>query len=619
MKAKFIRFILISFAGLLLITACVDQTRDRKVLFEPSARNEERISSLTGDAIQGSTSGIHIDFAPGSKTSVLIIRPENGIWHVKDYRFVKCRIRNTGNTTQVAELGFGDYDLTLGGTVIPPGKTKILKAVIYRTEHPSYIDSLFPVMHGKPDGSLRGWMNSTGDSVSFIRLIFNGLKPGASVKIGKIWLEEEYGLYSKEELKKKYYPFVDRFGQYMDKDWPEKIHKTGDLFTYDEQEARELAGLQPSPERDQYGGWATGPALEATGRFRVEKVNGKWWFVDPEGRLFWSHGIDCVEFGAQTRTKISGCENFFSELPDDGQREGKLYILTGYHEDTIKWLSFHALNLFRKYGDEWKKKSGERLHERLRNWGMNTIGNWSDPGIYLQRKTPYVLTASTKKTGIIADPYAPDFREDLERSLKARKDELGDPWCLGVFVDNELKWGVKWAPKIPEQILTAPPDQPSKSAFAEMLKNKYGPIENLNKAWGTNFPGFDDLLRNDVVLPGASGDLHEFMEAFTRLYYSSCRNAVKAVDPGMLYLGCRMDFHLYPEDTSLNYVIRIASEYCDVVSFNRYRYTCTELVPPDGGDYPLIIGEFHFGSLETGLLQPGLRYAADPRRTCRTV
>jgi hypothetical protein len=72
-----------------------------------------------------------------------------------------------------------------------------------------------------------------------------------------------------------------------------------------------------------------------------------------------------------------------------------------------------------------------------------------------------------------------------------------------------------------------------------------------------------------------------------------------------------MDFHLYPEDSSLNDIIKIASRYCDMVSFNRYRYSCAELVPPDGGDCPLIIGEYHFGSLETGLLQPGLRYAAD--------
>jgi len=105
--------------------------------------------------------------------------------------------------------------------------------------------------------------------------------------------------------------------------------------------------------------------------------------------------------------------------------------------------------------------------------------------------------------------------------------------------------------------------------------------------------------------------MSDFMKQFTALYYSQCRDAVKKVDPEMLYLGCRMDFHLYPEDTSLNYIIKIAAQYCDVVSFNRYRYTCSELVPPDDGDYPIIIGEFHFGSLETGLLQPGLRYASD--------
>ncbi len=81
-------------------------------------------------------------------------------------------------------------------------------------------------------------------------------------------------------------------------------------------------------------------------------------------------------------------------------------------------------------------------------------------------------------------------------------------------------------------------------------------------------------------------------------YYRPAAKQSKKLAPDLLYLGCRMDFHLYPEDTSLNDIIKIAAKYCDVVSFNRYRYTCAELVPPDGGDYPLIIGEYHFGSLE---------------------
>jgi hypothetical protein len=274
-------------------------------------------------------------------------------------------------------------------------------------------------------------------------------------------------------------------------------------------------------------------------------------------------------------------------------------------------VSFHALNLFRKYGESWKEISRERIHERLRSWGMNTIANWSDPGIYLKRKTPFVLTAYTRKTGLIADPYAPGFQEDLEESLRSKEEELNDPWCLGVFVDNELKWGVKWAAKIPEQIQTAPEDQPAKLAFVDMMRSRYESIDQLNSAWATAFSDWDGPLQNTEVIPGAASDMRDFMKQFSSLYYSQCRDAVKKEDQEMLYLGCRMDFHLYPEDTSLNYIIKIAAEYCDVVSFNRYRYTCSELIPPDGGDYPIIIGEFHFGSLETGLLQPGLRYAAD--------
>jgi len=52
----------------------------------------------------------------------------------------------------------------------------------------------------------------------------------------------------------------------------------------------EEADLKEHPEpkdRDVYGGWSAGPKLEATGYFRAEKYNGKWWLVDPEGRLFW--------------------------------------------------------------------------------------------------------------------------------------------------------------------------------------------------------------------------------------------------------------------------------------------------------------------------------------------
>ncbi len=596
----------------LAFTSCQDKESDILILFDPDKEYLVHIQSFTGDQITFNEGGVALEFAEGIPTSTIEFSPNDGLWDASKYRFVRCQIENLGQEPQLVELGFGGYDLIQGATIVPPGAKKSLKAVVYRARHPEYIDKLFPVMHGKPDGILRGWMATTYDSIVSIKLLFPELKPGASVQVGKIWLEESYVLYSEEVLKDMYYPFVDRFGQFMYDEWPDKILSEEELETRQENETKELNNMVIPSEWNQYGGWATGPQLEATGRFRVEKLDGKWWFVDPDGKLFWSHGLDCVEFGTQTRTRISDREHYFQYLPEKDGPGGQLYTYTESSGDTVSFLSFHALNLFRMYGQEWHEISTARIHTRFRNWGMNTIGNWSDREIYLKRKTPYVLTAYSRKTGMIADPYAKGFKEDLISSLKTKQEEQGDPWCLGVFVDNELKWGVKWAAKIPEQIITAPPDQPAKLQLKEQMAGQYRTIQNLNKEWGTTFSDWNGLLRNTALIPGAEKDMREFMKLFTSHYYSSCSEAVKKVDPGMLYLGCRMDFHLYPEDTSLNYIIKIASEYCDVVSFNRYRYTCSGLVPPDGGDYPIIIGEFHFGSLETGLLQPGLRYAADP-------
>ena len=91
-----------------------------------------------------------------------------------------------------------------------------------------------------------------------------------------------------------FFPFIDTFGQYRHKDWPGKVKSVADLTARREAEAKELA-RQPGPKDwDRYGGWAAGPQLRATGFFRTEKVKGKWWLVDPDGRLFFSHGIDCV-------------------------------------------------------------------------------------------------------------------------------------------------------------------------------------------------------------------------------------------------------------------------------------------------------------------------------------
>ena len=87
-----------------------------------------------------------------------------------------------------------------------------------------------------------------------------------------------------------FFPFIDVYGQFKHKEWPGKVHSDDDLRRAIERERADLAA-HPGPDGwNRYGGWAKGPRRAATGRFRVEKIQGRWWMIDPEGCLYWSHG-----------------------------------------------------------------------------------------------------------------------------------------------------------------------------------------------------------------------------------------------------------------------------------------------------------------------------------------
>ena len=82
-----------------------------------------------------------------------------------------------------------------------------------------------------------------------------------------------------------FYPFIDQYGQYKHHEWEGKIHSDEELKQAIEKEEADLAQHTAPATFNKYGGWADGPRQEATGRFYLKKVDGKWWFVDPEGCL----------------------------------------------------------------------------------------------------------------------------------------------------------------------------------------------------------------------------------------------------------------------------------------------------------------------------------------------
>jgi hypothetical protein len=240
---------------------------------------------------------------------------------------------------------------------------------------------------------------------------------------------------------------------------------------------------------------------------------------------------------------------------------------------------------------------------------MNTIANWSDPAVCLMRKTPYTATVwfnsrllegSEGYWGKFADVFDPSLVTGLRRAVAAQKGKaVGDPWCVGYFVGNELSWGDETSLAV--AALASPAEQPAKKAFLEQLQKKYSSIDRLNAAWGTHHVSWQSLLedRTPPSAKKAAADLGAFYTVTAERFFQCCREAVKEVDPHGLYLGCRF---AWTNDRA----IRAAGKYCDVVSFNRYQRSVADLRLPEGVDRPILIGEFHFGALDRGMFHTGL-------------
>ena len=432
-------------------------------------------------------------------------------------------------------------------------------------------------------------------------------------------------------------PCIDRYGQFRHCDWPGKTKNDDDLRRAAEEEARDLAANPGPKDRDRFGGWNDGPRLEATGRFRTHKdERGKWWLVDPSGRLFWSFGPVRVSASSgmtpmngdnstpRTGVATSPRDCFFADLPPapDAPDATPLSKFWTTHDDLLwpfflargetRVYDFSSANLYRKYGEGYYEKFSDLVHRRLRSWGANTIANSSDLAICLMDRTPYAERVECQSRFIAGshgmwwkfrDPWDDSFAKGVTAALEAHGREAHDPWCIGFFVDNEINWGgptdlAKW-------ILQSPADQPAKAAFADWLEKAYGSFPALGEKWGRPYADRADFM-GSVALPGegAKDDLYRFSCIVIDEYFRKTREAVKAFDPQLLYLGCRFA-------GARTEIVRSCAKHCDVVSYNIYRDRIDDWRLPEGLDAPVMIGEFHFGATDRGPFGTGVCQAAN--------
>ena len=538
----------------------------------------------------------------------VIIPP--GLQDLSAFMGVSARIANTGNSFCRVE-GYINGQRWINSCVyLKPGEIKTMEILIKRLQERGTED--LPAMNGLPGGSLWHWYAvdpAKSEKVTFIVYSENG----SSVRIADIRPFGEFTPPEKLTAKEDFFPFIDHLGQYKYDDWPGKINDEQEFEKNHQEEQQELSLFSGPEGHSRFGGWLNGTKLPATGHFRVEKVDGKWWLIDPEGHLFWSHGVTCVRFSS-ANTRISGREHFFESIP--AENEAFCEFLAEFNSET--YFDFSKANLYRKYGDEWKRKATINALKRLKSWGLNSFGNWSDPDIYLfsDYRVPYTVAISPRwptldgKDKKFPDVFDPTFRRVVAEAMQNNGARMkDDPYCIGYFVDNELSMS-----GLTNSLMKQAANGHAKQAFTEYLKNNYGSLKKLNEKWETRYAGWKDIEKISELPVLAADDAKVFELQILGRYYSICLEEVKKVAPDKLYLGSRLHCHYYPDDQSEVELIKIAARYCDVVTFNRYRFSAEDLVLPEDIDKPIIIGEFHFGALDRGQFHTGLRSVANQQQ-----
>lgn len=536
---------------------------------------------------------------PHSNPEIRVFAPEGSqYWDMSKGKYFAADITNLSHDRQ-ARLFFlletevpGNKGHLNAGIALNPGETRTLRVELphqWKYATPDHIPG-----------------QRTIDTAKIVAIVFNlkgwyePVKPGlVQCKLSNIRLEGE--LTPDESVSpvhfKNFYPFSDLYGQYVHSDWPGKIHSDDELKAEFAREKAELDASAAPTEWNEYGGWKNGPQLTATGNFRVEKYKGKWYFVDPSGRLFFSHGLD-VLIKHTDPVKIDGHEHWFP---------AEIKPWTYAADNSTRWQatdrSLQIKYAKKDYNDDFYKT----LSRRLEHWGFNSIGNWANPDLMALGKTPYTLQLTDydynmprlgKKFYDVYDPAYQDKMKNIFKIAALRNHmvykSINDPMCIGYFIDNELDFGNRRNFAFLRDVMTAPADKAVKKAFVSGLQEKYRTIGALNQAWETGYSDWNAILASDAV-PKSKAlriDMEAFFAKTIDLYFKICHDAVKATAPNRLYLGCRF----LSADATQPELVNACAGYVDVLSANIYGHTPANFRTEGMPDLPVLIGEFQFST-----------------------
>ncbi|MCD7937074.1 MAG: hypothetical protein LUG98_09470, partial [Tannerellaceae bacterium] len=276
-------------------------------------------------------------------------------------------------------------------------------------------------------------------------------------------------------------------------------NKDKEWVTYPAKTIDRLPGFKKGkePAVSAYGGWKAWQK-EATGFFRTEKVDGRWWIIDPQGYPFIHKAVVAVNPGKSPKQREVFTEKY-------GSREN------------------------------WIKEETALL----KKYGFNGAGAWTDTEVLKLMDQPLVYTVIISPMGAYRQQHLKKFggkyqqagwqgyRFDLAMVFDDEFDQFvkeaiapivrykEDPYLLGYFTDNELPWH----------------NDALDRHLNYLAKDEQGYI--AAKKWLDERKGFD-ASPADVT----EEDRMAFIGFYFDTYMRKVTTALREADPTHLYLGC---------------------------------------------------------------------------------
>ncbi|MFT3737677.1 MAG: hypothetical protein QM786_02865 [Breznakibacter sp.] len=307
----------------------------------------------------------------------------------------------------------------------------------------------------------------------------------------------------------------------LDTVWVEYTAKTVDR----------LPGYHPvhEPEKSEFGGWKIWQK-QATGFFRTEKSDGRWWIIDPQGYPFIHKGVVAFNPGSSEKQKEAFCRLFQTNR-------------------------------------RWADSEGRML----RSYGFNGTGAWSAVDVIREMENPLVYTIIVNPMGAykhehvkrfggkyekagwqgyqfdLAMVFDPEFDDYVEKAIAPLEKYKDDKYLLGYFTDNELPW---LNDALDRHLLFLGVKEPGYIAAQKWLDERKG----------------FKATNNDIT----DEDRMAFTAFYFETYMKKVTGALRRADPNHMYLGCRFNQEKKQELTNPE-IFKVAGKYMDIISINHYR------------------------------------------------